>query len=692
MAKTIVFVQPPLSLEKRYGVLAQAGYREPAFGLCYLAAVTRQHGFNTSIVDAEALNLNTEKTVDSILSFEPDYVGITATTQLIRSAAAVAKEIKNRGPKIKVIIGGVHVTALPKETLLENSCFDYAVIGEGEETLVELLNALETKKDLELVKGLAIRQPVNNVFLTEKRPFIKNLDTLPYPAFDLLPNMARYYRVSTQSVNRLPALSLVTSRGCPGKCTFCDTSVHGHIPRAHSAEYVANLMKILNKEYGAKSILFDDDNFLTFRPRLKELVKIIKSEGLDLTWSCMGRVDMADFETLRIAKSGGCWQIMYGIETGSQKLLDFYKKNITLEQIEHAIKVTKQAGLKIKGFIMFGNPLETRDSIKATIGLIKRLDLDDVSISFFTPFPGSAIYKEVENYGKFERDWERMSSFDVVFVPNGFTKKELQHYSKMAFRQFYLRPRIIFSYLRRITSPTQFKELVLSGLALLRYIFSIGVDPSPDKIEVANWKEVQEELADDDIHSQMYESKNPIVRYISRKRLESISSLIDDSSKPKILEIGCGDGFVLKTLESKSAELHGIDISTKRVERAKRFLPHAKICEADAENLPFEDNCFNVTVCSEVLEHLKNPQKAVEEMIRVTKKSGDMIVSVPNEFNWHIGRLLLLRFPLKIPDHLNKFSVKELDGMFNRRHIKLYRIPAFLPKYFSLTYVLYYKK
>lgn len=472
MAKTIVFVHPPLSLEKRYSILAQAGAIEAPFGLCYLAALTRQQGFNTSIVDAQALNLSIKETIDRVLSFNPTYVGVTATTLLIRSAAAIAKEIKNRNPKIIIIIGGVHVTALPRETLLDNPCFDYAVIGEGEETLVELLNALEMGKDLNSVKGLAIRQPGNNIFLTEKRPFIKNLDRLPYPAFDLLPNMRRYYRASTQSVNRLPALSLITSRGCPGKCTFCDTSVHGHYPRAHSAQYVANLMRTLSKEYGAKTIFFEDDNFLIFKPRLKELVKIIKSEGLDLTWSVQARVDMIDLETLEIAKSGGCWQVMYGIETGSQKILDFYKKNITLEQTEHAIRLTKKVGLRVKGFIMFGNPLETRDSIKATVELIKHLDLDDVSISFFTPFPGSEIYKEVEKYGRFDEDWERMSVFHVVFVPNGFTKEELEYLQRIAYRQFYLRPKIIISYLRRLTSLTQFKELLLSSLALLKYIFT----------------------------------------------------------------------------------------------------------------------------------------------------------------------------------------------------------------------------
>ncbi len=472
MAKNIVFVHSPLSLEKRYGKLAQAGYTEPPFGLCYLAAVTRQQGFRTSIVDAQALNLDLRETIDAVLSSTPDYVGITITTQLVISAVALANELKKIKPEIIVIVGGAHITALPERTLNDNPCFDFAVVGEGENTLSELLDALEAEKDLKQVSGLVIRQSPDGVFFTGKRAAIKNLDELPYPAFDLLPNMAEYYRISTQSVERLPALSLITSRGCPGKCTFCDTSVHGHVPRAHSAEYVANLMTMLSKDYGAKTIFFDDDNFLIYKPRLRELIKILEERRLDLTWSCMGRVDMVDLETLQIARSGGCWQVMYGIETGSQRILDFYKKNITPEQVERALKLTRQAGLRTKGFIMFGNPLETTETLKTTIEFIKHLPLDDVSISFFTPFPGSEIYDEVDKYGKFDRDWEKMSCFDIVFVPDGFTEAELRYWVKRAYRQFYFRPKIIFSYLRRLTSFNQFKELLLSGLTLLKYIFS----------------------------------------------------------------------------------------------------------------------------------------------------------------------------------------------------------------------------
>ena len=466
--ESIVFVHPPLSLEKRYGTLAQAGYTEPPFGLCYLAAVTRHHGFNTSIIDSQALNLDVKETVDLIISQKPDYIGITATTQIIKSASVIAKEVKRIAPRISIIIGGCHVTAVPEETLNDNLCFDIGVIGEGEKTFIELLYALEKGADLCRVEGLVIRKN-GSVVLTEKRPFIKDLDTLPFPAFDLLPELGKYYRISTQSVDRLPALSLITSRGCTGKCTFCDTAVHGSSPREHSAEYVMDLMRELNKKYGAKTIFFDDDNFLIFKPRLRRLVELLRKEKLDLTWSCMARVDMVDVDTLKIAKEGGCFQIQYGIESGKQEILDFYNKRIRLEQTEHAVKLAKDVGLRTKGFIIFGNPLETKETLETTINFVKHLDLDDVSISFFTPYPGSKIYSDVERYGYFERDYEKMSCFEIVYVPHGLTKEELKYYSRKAYREFYFRPKVLLSYLRRIRSLSQMKELLGSGKALLKY-------------------------------------------------------------------------------------------------------------------------------------------------------------------------------------------------------------------------------
>lgn len=471
---TIVFINPPLSPEKRYGELAQAGGVEPPFGLCYLAAVTRQQGLETYIIDAEALSLTKEETVERCLFKNPVYVGITATTPAINSAAKIAEALKEKKSTLPILLGGCHVSAIPEETLRDYPQFDMAVIDEGEETLRETIGRLERGLDVSSVKGLAIRDN-SEVRLTGHRGFIKDMDSLPYPAFDLLPELKKYYRVSTQSVNRLPCVSLITSRGCFGKCTFCDTRVTGKLPRAHSAEYVVRMMRDFRENYGIKSIMFEDDNFLLFKKRLRRLSELLKKENLDVTWASTARVDTVDSEVLEIAKESGCWQVLYGVETGSQRILDFYRKNITLAKIEETLQLTKSKGLLTKGFLMMGNPLETDQTLEETTSFVKRLALDDISITFFTPFPGSEIYGEVDKYGTFHRNWEKMSCFDIVFVPNGLSKEMLQDYQKKALRQFYFRPRIIFSYLKRIRSMGQLKELLSSGITLLKYTKLWGV-------------------------------------------------------------------------------------------------------------------------------------------------------------------------------------------------------------------------
>ncbi len=464
----ILFINPPISMKECYGTLAPAGGNEPPFGLCYLASVMRESGHKAKIIDAKVLNLSLDDVIDAIIKDKPDYIGISSTTITVENAAKISAKIKTRFGDIPVIIGGCHITALPEETLKMYPCFDIAVVGEGEETLLELLEVLNSKNDLSKVQGIVFRR--NGKFVkTTPRKRIKNLDRLPLPAFDLLPELSRY-RISTQSVDRLPAVSLITSRGCSGSCTFCDRSVFGNLCRAHSAEYIIDMVKLLVKRYGIRSILFEDDNFLLFRKRVYEFVELLKREQLDLTWSALGRVDMVTKDLLKKMKEGGCWQILYGIESASQKILDIYKKNLTPQQAEEALKMTKEAGIMTKGFFMIGNPLEDESTLEETLGFIKRAPLDDISLAFFTPFPGSEIYETIDNYGSLDSRWNHMSGFRVVFVPKGLTKESLEHWTRMIYRTFYFRTKTILTYLSRLREGDLFKELITSALSLTRYI------------------------------------------------------------------------------------------------------------------------------------------------------------------------------------------------------------------------------
>lgn len=469
--KGIVFINPPVSMEERYGAMAKGGRNAPPLGLCNLAAVVREKGYKTDIIDAAVLGYSYSDVVNKILDLSPKYIGITASTVAIDHAGKLAMKLKKAKKDLVVVIGGPHVTALPKETLLRYPAFDLVVIGEGEETLAELLPILDKGKNFKSVQGLAFRQG-RKIVLTERRPYFKNLDALPIPAWDLLPSLKRYYRSSPQSFNRLPSTSMVTSRGCPNQCTFCDRSVFGNHLRGYSPDYVLKMLKILTHQHKIKHILFDDDTFTIQKARLKKICQLIIKEELDLTWTCLARTDTVDESILKLMKKAGCWQILYGIESGNQEILDQLQKGIDIEQVEKALEITCKAGIRTKGFFILGTPFETKETIKETIHFMKKIDLDDFHMTYFTPFPGTAIYNhQIKNKKFYKKRWSEMNEWTPVFIPKGFSKNELISFSKKAFREFYLRPKIIGSYFKTAVSTRNFSPLFHGFSALLRYFF-----------------------------------------------------------------------------------------------------------------------------------------------------------------------------------------------------------------------------
>jgi radical SAM superfamily enzyme YgiQ (UPF0313 family) len=471
----ILFLNPPLTIQERYGSLASAGAMEPPHGLTYLASVLREAGWDTQILDAEALRLSDKETVERIVSISPDILACTAVTLSIQRAAVVAAAVKERCPAITTIIGGVHLTSQPHETMTLFPCFDYGVIGEGERTLAELGAALSDNLDTRRIQGVVSRDG-ERVHQAPLRPFIKELDTLPLPAWDLLPPLARHYYLAPQSIQNTPSTSLITSRGCTGHCIFCDTSVFKNVCRAHSAEYVVDMIRTLYHRFGIREILFEDDNFMLFHRRLQRLTELIPREGNSISWSCLARADMMpDPSVLNAMRRAGCWQILIGIESGCQEILDFEKKGITLEQIEDAVRRARDCGMKTKGFLMVGHPMETVETIERTLQFVTRLPLDDISVTFFTVFPGAPIWKEASRYGRVIAEFSKMSVFHPTFIPEGLTAEKLEQYMRHILKRFYLRPRIVLSYLRRIRSWRQMVALLKGAFALLARLFRTHV-------------------------------------------------------------------------------------------------------------------------------------------------------------------------------------------------------------------------
>lgn len=493
----IDLINPPLSLEARYGVKSQSGGQTPPFGLACLAAASRQRGFPTRIIDAPAQGLDDHAVAALVAERQTAVVGLTAATIAVESAARIARIIRRIWPRALIMIGGAHLTALPEETLARYEEFDLGVIGEGERTLCELLDALANGADVRRVPGLILREgqeykllrdevasgsyvPVSDasgvegasdrLARTEPRPLIMDLDSLPPPAFDLLPDLAKHYCPPVHTVRRLPAALLVLSRGCPGRCLFCDRSVFGNRLRAWSANYALGLVEELYQRYGIREIQIRDDNFLAFPRRLEEFCVGLIARRLDLTWTCAGRVDMINPERLALMKRAGCWQIWYGIESGSQAILQTVGKGIRLEQIRRAVHATKKAGIQPCGFFILGHPGETPQTLEETISLACRLPLADAHFSFMTPFPGSELYRRVHEFGRFHADWNELNGWRPTFIPRGLSPEDLERASRRAFFSFYFRLRIVLGYLRRVRSIDHMRLYGRGFLALTEFL------------------------------------------------------------------------------------------------------------------------------------------------------------------------------------------------------------------------------
>lgn len=227
----------------------------------------------------------------------------------------------------------------------------------------------------------------------------------------------------------------------------------------------------LRRKYGIRELVFEDDTFVMHKSRVLEICEGLKKSGWGITWSCLGRVDMVDPEILSAMKAAGCWQIGYGIESGDQGILDLVEKKIKLERVRQALRWTKEAGIMTKGFFILGFPTETNGTMQKTMDFAKKNALDDISVFKLTPLPGSKMYEIAGQYGNFDNDWRKMNLLDTVFVPKDLTREDLEETAKRMLREFYMRPRVILSYLGRLArNPSHIAPLVKGFFAFRKAV------------------------------------------------------------------------------------------------------------------------------------------------------------------------------------------------------------------------------
>jgi len=359
-----------------------------------------------------------EANVHEVLRFGPDLVGFTTVTSSFPDAVEMAARIKDlRRPTITVA-GGVFPTSLGPSLLGRFDSLDYLVLGEGERTLGELADG----RDPATIAGLAFR--ANGApTATQPRSPIADLDTLPFPAYRLLRGFPRHYHLPLFSAPASPGAPIVTSRGCPFSCSFCDRSVYGRGFRFQSAGYIHEHIALLSRAFGVRHLNIYDDLFTLHGGRIRELCELLIRKPLGVTFNCLIRVGHLDEELLPLLKRAGAWMISLGIETGDPDMIRRHKPGVRLEDVRGTVDRIRAAGLKVKGLFIAGLPGETPETLERTLQFMLALDLDEMNLSKFTPFHGAPVWGTVREEGTFDEDWRLMNCNNFVFVPKGFDSR-----------------------------------------------------------------------------------------------------------------------------------------------------------------------------------------------------------------------------------------------------------------------------
>jgi len=457
----ILLINPPYSFVDIGGVKKNFRYVLniiPSLGLAYLAAVAEKNKHIVKIIDC-TFGMSDAEVVKIARDFKPHLIGVTATTPAFKNAVSITSLLRNVLPGAIFVTGGAHPTACPMESINSN-VFDFAILGEGEKTFLELISCIESKK-LDFVgeiEGIAFKKN-GKVIITRRRFQIDNLDTIPHPARHLLPSLGSY-SPTPASYRRLPLAVIITSRGCPNRCTFCDRSVFGEKFRKRSISNIMAEVEDVVSKHKAKEIRFFDDTFTLDPTHVEGICREMKKNFPSIGWTCLTSVNAVNLSMLKMMKNAGCWQVLFGLESGDDYILRHLGKGNTVKSNRQAVFWAREAGLRIRADFLIGSPWETEESLMRTVEFAKSLPLDFAHFNKFIPYPGTAIYKNLIKSGysfDFSKGGFINNQTEAVYVPPGFSKTEYIKLLNQAYRKFYLRPGYL---LRKLCSIKTFPELL----------------------------------------------------------------------------------------------------------------------------------------------------------------------------------------------------------------------------------------
>ena len=471
---TILLVHPLGYSAKRAGSdISRVANIMPPLGLASISAYLTAKGFRNDIIDCYAHPDSDELILSYLRRENPSFIGFSCTTSSFFDGERLARLAKSVSPAIRVVFGGVHVSALREEVLAAYPFIDYVVVGEGEETLRELLATPEENRAG--VEGVVLRDGDGKVIFTGRRKQLLDLDSLPFPDYRKLAGYPESYTLPIFNYPKAPNGSCISSRGCPYACSYCDRSVFGRTFRYNSAEYLYRHVLYLKDTYALRHLNFYDDQFTFNRQRVVDFCRMVVEKPLGMTFNCAARAEHLDFELLQLMKAAGCWMISLGIETGDEVLLSAHRQNVDLQMMREKIGLIKKAGIRVKGLLMMGLPGETEASINKSKAYVFSLPIDDFNLSKFTPFPGSPVYKQIKEagpaMGTFNEDWEKMDCMCFQFVPRGIEPARMEELFIDFYRSHFQRPRVIWGYVAMLwKSPDSWWRFLLNLPSFLRFV------------------------------------------------------------------------------------------------------------------------------------------------------------------------------------------------------------------------------
>ena len=469
----VLFLNPPdlqgglwMKEVGRCGRKSIGGEIWPQTGLAYLAAMAEQAGAEVVLYDGMVETLSFDALVEKARKlWHPHLIIANSATPTLRNDALILERLREETDALCGFTGP-HVSALPAETLHDTSA-DFGIINEAEETVAEMVRTLAAGKEIYNLPGIVYRNlHTGEITVNPARPLISNLDSLPLPARHLLPNDK--YRMPFFADH--PFATLIPNRGCPWPCTFCRAGrVWGKKVRQRSVASVMAEIKELGERYDIRHIAFMTDSLTLRKDWAQELFEALIELPQPIEWVCNSRVDAVDPDLLCLMRQAGCKMISYGLESGSQAVLDACKKGISLEQSERAIRLTREAGIPSMGYFILGLPGETRETVRESVAFAKRVAPDYVNFHIATPFPGTELFEQaVANKWLTSTDWNDFEEEGAAVMQAGeLSIAELEAWQKKAMRAFYMRPSKILQELWRLRSWPEFKAKAKAGLRIL---------------------------------------------------------------------------------------------------------------------------------------------------------------------------------------------------------------------------------